>query len=336
MNLRSVVEAPENSKVILKMDLDIPMHEGVVQDPDRLKKTLPTIKLLLDKHCKICIIGHLGRPKGNDPSLSLYPVYQTLILFIEEYQKTTIRHQFIKDIEDFESYDVTVLENLRFWPGEEKNDPEFLKPLVSVASVYVNDALATSHRKHRSVLLFKDLPAYYGLAFISEVEKIMSVLERPARPITIILGGAKEDKLSYLPQLTVIADHICIGGKLPLLRPAERDFGGQAKIFWAELREDGLDLNDADLEKFKSFISLSKTVIWSGALGCFEKEDAKKGTREIARAIGESNAYTIIAGGDTEASISDMNVEDKIKLIASGGGMLLELLTKGTLPAWDS
>ena len=330
MNLQSVVEVPENSKVILKMDLDVPMKDGKVQDEDRLKKTLPTIKLLLDKHCRICIIGHLGRPKGNEPLLSLYPVYQTLISLIEGYQKTTIRHQFIKDIESFESYDVTVLENLRFCPEEEENDPEFLRPLVSLANVYVNDALATSHRKHRSVMLFKELSAYYGLAFISEVEKILIVVHNPQKPITIILGGAKEDKLSYVPQLVSIADHILIGGKLPLFISKTQE----EEIYVACLREDGLDLSDADIEKFKSYISLSKTVIWSGALGFFEKEDARKGTLEVARAIGNSDAYTIIAGGDTEASVSHIGVEDKIKLIASGGGMLLEFLTKGTLPAW--
>jgi len=332
MKLRSVQEVPEGSCVILKMDLDVPMHEGVVQDADRLKKTLPTISVLLKKYCKICIIGHLGRPKEKDPSLSLYPVYQTLIPLIREYQKTTIRHQFVKDIESFESYDVSVLENLRFWEGEEKNDPEFLKPLVSIATCYVNDALATAHRKHRSVMIYKDLPAYYGLAFINEVEKIMSVLEHPVRPITIILGGAKEDKLSYLPALIPLADHILIGGKLPLFISKEQG----EKIYVANLRDDKFDLSDADIEKFKTYIALSKTIIWSGALGYFEKEDAKKGTREIAKALGESTAYTVIAGGDTEASVSDIGVEDKIKLIASGGGMLLELLMKGTLPAWES
>jgi len=332
MHLRSVQEVPEGSCVILKMDLDVPMHEGVVQDADRLKKTLPTISVLLKKYCKICIIGHLGRPKEKDPSLSLYPVYQTLIPLIREYQKTTIRHQFVKDIESFESYDVSVLENLRFWEGEEKNDPEFLKPLVSIATCYVNDALATAHRKHRSVMIYKDLPAYYGLAFINEVEKIMSVLEHPVRPITIILGGAKEDKLSYLPALIPLADHILIGGKLPLFISKEQG----EKIYVANLRDDKFDLSDADIEKFKTYIALSKTIIWSGALGYFEKEDAKKGTREIAKALGESTAYTVIAGGDTEASVSDIGVEDKIKLIASGGGMLLELLMKGTLPAWES
>ncbi len=332
MNLRSVVEISENSKVILKMDLDVPMKDGNVEDENRLKKSLPTIKLLLDKHCKICIIGHLGRPKRNDQLLSLYPVYQTLISLIEEYQKITIRHQFIKEVASFESYDVTVLENLRFWSGEESNDPEFLKALIQISDCYVNDALATAHRKHRSVQLFKELPAYYGLAFVSEVEKIVAVVQHPQKPITIILGGAKEDKLSYLPALIPIADHICIGGKLPRFISQEQG----EKIYVAKLREDKLDLSDADIQEFKKYIVQSRTVIWSGALGYFEKEDARKGTREIAKAIGESSAYTIIAGGDTEASVSDIGVEDKIKLIVSGGGMLLELLTKDTLPAWES
>lgn len=343
MNLRPSQEVPENSKVILKMDLDVPMRGEVVQDTDRLKKSLSTIGLLLNKHCKIAIIGHLDRPKGNDPSLSLFPVYQTLISLIEAYQKTTIRHQFIKDIENpsvlaqsFEAYDVSVLENLRFYPGEEGNDPLFLKPLVSAATVYVNDALAVAHRKHRSVLLFKEVPAYYGLAFISEAEKIIAVVQNPQKPMTVILGGAKEDKLSYLPQLVSIADHICIGGKLPTYIQQKQLSVDKEKVYIAGLREDGLDLSDADIEMFKTYIADSKTVVWSGALGYFEKEDAKKGTREIAKALGESTAYTIIAGGDTEASVSDIGVEDKIKLIASGGGMLLELLTKGTLPAWEA
>jgi phosphoglycerate kinase len=332
MNLRSVVEVPENSKVILKMDLDVPMKDGKVQDEDRLKKTLPTIKFLLEKHCRICIIGHLGRPKEKDPSLSLYPVYQTLVLLIEAYQQITIRHQFIQDVASYESYNITVLENLRFWDGEENNDPEFLKPLIQVSDCYVNDALAVAHRKHRSVLLFKELPAYYGLAFVSEVEKILAVVRNPQKPITVILGGAKEDKLSYLPRLISIADHICIGGKLPTFIS-----NGQGdKVYVAGLRGDGADLSDTDIERFTSYIAVSKTIIWSGALGYFEKEDARKGTLEIAKAIGNSDAYTIIAGGDTEASVSHIGVEDKIKLIASGGGMLLELLTKGTLPAWEA
>jgi phosphoglycerate kinase len=335
MTLRSVVEVPENSKVILKMDLDVPMKEGIVQDPDRLKKTLPTIKLLLDKHCTICIIGHLGRPKGNDPSLSLYPVYQTLTALIEKERNSTIRHQFIKEIASFESYDVTMLENIRFWPGEEKNDSEFLKPLIQISTCYVNDALAVAHRKHRSVMLFKEIPTYYGLAFISEVERILTVVQNPQKPITIILGGAKEDKLSYLPQLLPIADYICIGGKLPLLVHSSQTTG-DSKIIVAKLRKDTLDLSEEDIRKFKEVIGVSKTIIWSGALGFFEQEDARKGTLEIAQAIGNSDAYTIIAGGDTEASVSHIGVEDKIKLIASGGGMLLELLTCGTLPAWGS
>lgn len=332
MTLRSVVEIPENSKVILKMDLDVPMKDGIVQDEDRLKKTLPTIKLLLEKHCRICIIGHLGRPDGNDSSLSLAPIYNILIPLIEKYGHITIRHQFMKDIGSYESFNITVLENLRFWKGEETNDSEFLKPLIQLSDCYVNDALAVAHRKHRSVLLYKDLPAYYGLAFISEVEKILTIVHNPQKPLTIILGGAKEDKLSYLPKLLRIADHICIGGKLPTYISTEQ----RKNAYVAKLREDKMDLNDNDIEIFKSYIASSKTIIWSGALGCFEKVDARKGTLAIAQAIGNSDAYTIIAGGDTEASVSNIGVEEKIQLIASGGGMLLELLTKGTLPAWDA
>ena len=103
----------------------------------------------------------------------------------------------------------------------------------------------------------------------------------------------------------------------------------------AKLREDTFDLSDEDIEDFKKVIGESKMIIWAGAMGWFEKDDCKNGTMEIARAVANSSAYKIIAGGDTGASIKDLGLEDKIDLVASGGGVMLELLVKGKLPAWE-
>jgi len=150
------------------------------------------------------------------------------------------------------------------------------------------------------------------------------------------LGGAKEDKLSYLPELVKIADNVLIGGKLPLLNlphPLFDERGGKVEV--AKLREDKLDLSDEDINRFCEIISSSKMVVWAGAMGWFEKEDCRKGTLEIAKSIAEIDGYKIIAGGDTGASVRQLGMENKIDLVASGGGVMLELLTKGKLPAWE-
>lgn len=340
MKLRSVNEILPETRVILKLDLDLPMADGVVTDNSRLLKSLPTIRLLLEKKCRLAIIGKLGRPDGHDPELSLRPVYLELMSLLEPGEENLIDSIFVEDISNLEKLDIALvnnqiifLENLRYWKGEENNDPDFLRPLVEVCQFFVNDALAVSHRHERSNLLYKNLPGFYGLAFIDEVEKILQVVQNPIGPITVILGGAKEDKLNYLPELEKIADHILIGGKLPQLI-SNQNLNPQ-KVIVAKLRADGLDLSEADITNFGNIIQNSKIIIWAGAMGFFEKENCQEGTRAIAIAVANSQAYKIIAGGDTGASIKDLGLENKIDLIASGGGVMLELLTRGTLPAWN-
>lgn len=332
--LRPVSEIPAGMTVLLRMDLDVPMENGKVADTDRLKKSLPTIQALLEKQCTIILLGHLGRPKGIDPKFSLKPVFAKLVSLL----KNEIRTAFVEDIENEEVIDdaiknntVICLENLRFYKGEEENDPKFLQALVKKASWFVNDAFAVAHRRHWSIMLFARMQTAYGIAFIDEVKKIIHVIHDPLRPLTIVLGGAKEDKLSYLPGLEIIADHILIGGKLPLLAGVAPT---SDKILIATLNEEKKDLSVKDIEQFTAILHDSKTIVWAGAMGMFEDPIYQKGTVEIAKAVVTSGAYTILAGGDTEASVSNLGEEKKINLIASGGGVMLELLTKGTLPAW--
>jgi len=338
MNLRSVEEVLPNTRVILRMDLDV--AEG---DNSRLIKSIPTIKLLLEKNCKIAIIGHKGRPSGADPSLSLKSVYLDLMSMIEPVESI-----FIEEINNQERLDLSLvknqiifLENLRFWPGESadakamadegKFDGGYLKSLVEITNFYVDDAFAVAHRPSPSMMLYKIMPGFYGLNFIEEIEKINKVIENPQRPMTIILGGAKEDKLKNLDKLTEVADKVLIGGKLPMINDKYQMTND--KVMMAKLREDKTDLSDEDIEKFTEIINNSKTIVWAGAMGWFEKEDSKKGTVEIAKAVANSSAYKIIAGGDTGASIRQIGMMDKIDLECSGGGVMLELLAGKSLPA---
>ncbi|MFA5828338.1 MAG: phosphoglycerate kinase [Candidatus Shapirobacteria bacterium] len=347
INLSPVSEVDPNLRVLLRMDTDLPMDDGQILDNSRLVKTIPTIKLLLEKNCKIVIIGHRGRPEGKiAPEMSLKQIYLELMDLLENDGQSLVESVFVENFTDqekikqaLETNQIVFLENLRFHPGEEANDPLFLKGLVDLCSVFVNDAFAVAHRKCASIMLHNTMPAFYGISFVEEAEKIAKLLD-PERPLTIILGGAKKDKLDYLPELEKIADRILIGGKLPKLMqnpsPASRDLPltEEAKVVVAKLREDGLDLSDEDIEKFKEIINSSNTVIWAGAMGFYESPESKKGTDEIASAIAEANAYKVIAGGDTSASVSNLGVREKIDYVCSGGGVMLEFLAKGTLPAW--
>lgn len=337
MNLRSVEQILPETRVILRMDLDV--AEG---DNSRLEKSIPTIKLLLGKKCKIAIIGHKGRPDGKDEKLSLRPVYLDLMSLLEPDGENLIESVFIEEVSDKEKIDqalssnqIVFLENLRFWKGEENNDPDFLKGLTEVSQFYINDAFAVAHRKHRSIMLYKNLPAFYGLAFVDEANKIAKILEEPKRPLVIVLGGAKEDKLKYLEVLAKTADKILIGGKLPKLMTNYELRITNEKIEIAKLRDNGYDLSEEDIDNFKKIIEGAGMIVWAGAMGWFEKEDCQKGTLEIAKAVANSSAYKIIAGGDTGASIKNLGLNEKIDLVASGGGVMLELLAKGTLPAWE-
>jgi 3-phosphoglycerate kinase len=341
MNLKSVSEILPKTRVILRMDLDVPMDNGQITDNSRLVKSIPTIKLLLEKECRVAIIGHRGRPEGKEGSLSLRPVYLELMTLLEPNGENLIESVFVEDVSSQEKIDVGLannqivfLENLRFWKGEENNDSDFLKNLVEVCQFYVDDAFAVAHRKHRSIMLYKNLPGFYGLSFIEEAEKITRAAKNPERPLTIILGGAKEDKLKYLEELEKVADKVLVGGKLPNLpRPPFDKEGG--KIIFAKLREDRLDLNEEDIKRFIEVINSSKTIVWAGAMGYFEDDKCRKGTEEIARAVANAVAYKIIAGGDTGASIENLGLKDKIDFICSGGGVMLEFLVKGELPAWN-
>jgi phosphoglycerate kinase len=181
------------------------------------------------------------------------------------------------------------------------------------------------------------MPAFYGLSFTEEVDKIEALVKNPERPLTVVLGGAKKDKLDYLEGLLNLADRILIGGKLPKLMSNDQVLMSNEKIKVAELREDGLDLSEKDIESFVASINSSKTVVWAGAMGFFEDENSKKGTEEIAKALINSQArYKVIAGGDTSAAVRGLRLEEKIDYVSSGGGVMLEFLTKRKLAAFNS
>lgn len=340
--LKSVEEIGENLKVILRLDTDLPIDNGIILDNSRLRKSIPTIRFLLERNNKLVIIGHRGRPNGRNMNLSLRPVYLELMELLEGNNPGSIENIFIEDIKDeekinsaLEENQIIFIENIRFWEEEDKGNMELFTSLVKSCHALVNDAIAVAHREAASIILHREMETYYGFNFMEEVEGMKKAINGE-KPMTLILGGAKEDKMKYLNELSQKMDHILIGGKLPKLINNEELIINNQKIKIAKLREDGLDLNDEDINQFIEIINSSNTVIWSGAMGFYEDPNCQKGTQKIAMAVAESSAsFKTIAGGDTSASIKDLGLKDKINFICSGGGVLLEMLIKGDLPAWN-
>lgn len=334
MNLKPVDLVPENSTVIIRLDLDLPMTDGKIADNSRLIKSLSTLNKLLTHNCQLIVVGHMGRPEAIDQNFTLKPVYLELMsLLNNNYQSL-----FLESLDDSETVKLALsqnqiifVENLRFWPGESSNDSNFLQPLIDQSQVFVNDAIAVAHRPSASVLLHQDLPTFYGDNFIEEINSLQKIL-LSSHPKTLIIGGAKADKLDYISELANIFDNICIGGKLPQF--AEK-LVYAPNIFVSTLTPDTFDIDQNSIDHIKNVISQSQTVVWSGAMGFFENESSKTGTIEIAQSLGNSDAtYKVIAGGDTLSSVKELNLLDKIDFVSSGGGVLLEFLAKGKLYAW--
>ncbi|MGH6802367.1 MAG: phosphoglycerate kinase [Methyloceanibacter sp.] len=206
-------------RVLVRVDFNVPIEGGAVADPTRITRVLPTIAKLAREGAKVIVLSHLGRPKGVvSPETSLRPVAQKMK---ELMPGTTVR--FVGDCIGEEAKrglgalnpgDVAVLENLRFYPGEEKNDPGFAKKLAAHGDLYVDDAFSSAHRAHASIEAIADLlPAYAGLLMMAEITALGEALENPERPVMAIVGGAKvSTKIEVLTNLVTRMDVLVVGG----------------------------------------------------------------------------------------------------------------------------
>lgn len=331
-------------RVLVRVDFDVPLveqeskrveeQEWVVGDGTRIENALPTIKYLLSVGAKIVLLSHLGRPEGEIvQELSLRPVAESLATILE--RRNTVKREDGWQIGE----EIFLRENLRFNPGEEANSLEFSRQLAPLGDFYINDAFAVSHREHASIVsLPKLLPHAAGLSLLREVEVLSGVLENHKRPIVVILGGTKEDKLEIIPGLSRFADYILMGGKLSkLMVNGKWLMVDKKKIVTGELNKEGKDITLETVEKFSELIGKAGTVIWAGPMGQYEEGDMghgtwDMGTREIGKRVVESGAFTVIGGGDTEAALTKFGLVEKIDFVSSGGGAMLEFLANGDLP----
>ncbi|MBP8591341.1 phosphoglycerate kinase [Candidatus Shapirobacteria bacterium] len=351
-------------RVLVRMDYNVPLEEKegklVVADDSRIRFSMETLKFLLDAKARIILLSHFGDPGGRrKEEFSLAPVAQKLnelsfgLIGYKgkvKFCPRALGRQPQTAVRDLEKGEILVLENLRFYPGEEANDPVFAKRLAKLGDFYLNEAFSCSHRSHASIVeLPKLLPAAAGFRFCQEEEILRRVRFSPQRPVVLVVGGVKEDKIEVAQKMASWVDKILVGGKLvksskfppkaglcPRLTPPKAGapladkVQSQEKIILGKLREDGQDLDKATIKQFEEEIKKAGTVIFAGPIGN-TSEGFFEGTKALFEAALDSEAFVLAGGGDTEAALTKLGLTDRMDYISAGGGAMLAYLSEGTL-----
>lgn len=362
--IRIIDELPLNGKrVLMRVDFNVPIKDGKVTDDTRIREALPTIQYAMSKGAKIILMSHLGRPNGVNPEFSLAPIAEHLSQLIDT--DVLLPDDCVGDgvemiVKQLKISQVVLLENLRFHPEEEKNDPEFARQLANHGDIYINDAFGTAHREHASTYGVPQVMPVRGGGFLikKELDFLGRLLSKPASPYVVILGGSKvADKIKTIENLYLLADTILIGGamgntfrvaqghELPKTakqpKPEEVQHA-KALIEKARKQEvnlvlpvddvDGFDIGPKTTELFTNEISKAKTIFWNGPVGMFEKPEYATGTLAVAHAMATSRALKVVGGGDTVSAVNVAGVAAQMDHISTGGGATLEFLEGKGLP----
>jgi phosphoglycerate kinase len=308
-------------RVLTRLDLNVPMENGKVGDRTRIERSASTVLEIADKGGKVILLSHFGRPKGRDEKQSLRPVATVVAEVIGRpvgFADDCIGEQTASAVAAMKPGDVLCLENTRFHPGEEKNDPQFVKALAALGDIFVNDAFSAAHRAHASTEgLAHLLPAYAGRAMQAEIEALTRALETPEHPVAAIVGGAKiSTKLDLLNNLSGKVDRLIIGGAM-----ANTFLAAQGKPVGKSLAEHAL------ADTACSILAASK------ANGCeiVLPVDAVVAHELKAHAHSRAVALDAVGADDMILDIGPRSVEHVISVLASAK----TLLWNGPLGAFE-
>jgi phosphoglycerate kinase len=343
--------------VLVRVDFNCPVDKGVVTNNYRIRESLKTLNFLKEKGVKkITLVTHFKRPKGEyDPALSLAPIKEELEkLWGEKVDCPPFDADYEKYANLVLSREAQVIlwENIRFWPGEKKNDPEFAQALAEGQDIYISEAFSACHREHASVTgVAKLLPAYAGFRVAEEAKENYRLMHEPASPSVAIVGGAKiETKIPVLRALAKDYDQILLGGKIAIEYEdlnnnddveTQRDSTPEP---WMEkielptgyLGDEKFDIDEASALKFAEIIKPAKKILWNGPVGKFEEMEFRKGSEIIARAVAENKeAFRLIGGGDTAELLEELGLQNDVGFVSTGGGAMLEYIANDTLPGLE-
>ncbi len=382
----------KGKRVLVRVDFNVPMKDGVITNDNRIQAALPTINKLSSEGGKVILCSHLGKPKnGPEAKFSLAAAAARLgelvsakVTFVPS--DTVVDDSVRAAVDAMQDGEIIVLENTRFRGADEtKNGEEFSKELASLADVFVMDAFGSAHRAHAStagVTKFVDETAV-GYLMQKEIQFLGNAVETPVRPFVAILGGAKvADKLNVISNLLEKCDTLIIGGGMAytflkaqgyevgtsLVDDSKLDYckemlekakaNGKTLLLPVdtvtaaafpdpidaeievttydshEIPADkmGLDIGEKTQALFADAVKSAKTVVWNGPMGVFENPILSKGTIAVAQALADTDATTIIGGGDSAAAVMQLGFADKMSHISTGGGASLEYLEGKVLP----
>jgi phosphoglycerate kinase len=371
MNLKTIEDLGNLSgkRVLLRLDFNVPVANGSVTEGFRIDSALPTISALRAQGAKIGIVSHIE----NEEGATLVPVFEYIN------KKTPI--SFVLHLPDLADAlergapgSVIMMENIRQYEGEKKNDPDFSKQLASIADVYIDDAFSVAHRTHASVVgVASLLPSAAGPLLINEITELSKAFNA-TKPFLFVLGGAKfETKLPLIEKFIDKADTIFVGGALgnDLLR-ARGVAVGTSKLSKTAIDlsrvattknvlapidavvqtptgkavrdihsigpdESIVDIGPKTSALLAQHLSQASFVLWNGPLGYFEGGFGE-GTDEFAKNLASLHRkmFSIIGGGDTLAAIEHLAIQDQFSFVSTGGGAMLDFLGSGTLPALET
>ena len=378
-------------RVLVRVDFNVPMKDGVITNDNRIQAALPTINKLVSEGAKVILCSHLGKPKnGPEEKFSLKAAAARLAELVSA-KVTFVPSDVVVDdtvrtaVDKMQNGEIVVLENTRFRKEETKNIESFSKDLASIADAFVMDAFGSAHRAHCSTVGVTEFVKETAVGYLmqKEIKFLGNAVENPVRPFVAILGGAKvADKLNVISNLLEKVDTLIIGGGMAytflkaqgyeigkslcddskldyckemmakaqekgvkLLLPVDaaciKDFPDPidapvetviVPVNAIPADQEGCDIGPETMKLFADAVKASKTVVWNGPMGVFENPTLAAGTLAVAKAMAESDATTVIGGGDSAAAVQQMGLGDKMTHISTGGGASLEYLEGKELP----
>lgn len=365
-----------NKNVVVRLDLNVPIQDKQIIDSTRIISSVPTIKYLVNKNCKVLLTSHLGRPEEGkfDQDFSMSPVAKKLSEILN-HEIDLIDSLDSSDI--FNTTQIQLLENLRFLIGEKDNNEKLGNQLANKGDVYIFDAFGTAHRKqastHSAIQQAKFSCA--GLLLEKEINSLNKALTSIENPFTAVIAGSKiSTKLELIAHLNSKADFIVVGGGIAntFLKSQGFDVGeslvendmieiakelfNSGKIILPNkvIVADSIDSNSSTTKNIDSvsgsdkifdinltsnmseILKNSKTILWNGPIGVFEKEPFQKGTHQLAKTIAGSDAFSVAGGGETIAAINKFINKDEVSYCSTGGGAFLEYMEGKLLPSIEA